>query len=153
MPNWPAVSWGPFLMRASDIQNPSEVYIYKEGNAFDSALWNNLLDTNPLQHPYFMGWHGKMRTHNLSFADGHAGPGLFETQTDVIDFSDDGYVIQDGSMAQMRGGTPYSQPDFVGVPVWKGGCINYRSIAPVLLRGANWRNSAQPATPVFISGS
>lgn len=149
-----AIGWGPYLRPYSQIPEPSLQYVYLDGNGFYGALWNHAnicacVAGVKHRHTSTWGWHGRNRTHNAAYADGHARPTLFEVRTDVDGFEEwAGRVTHSGNFA-LRGGTAHDFPYNPGGPLnpWEQDVA-----ATYCVQGAGWKNHSQPAPATWTGG-
>ena len=146
--------WGAMFRPYSQVPFPSEQYLYMDGNGFYAAFWNmanisgNVGGAEDLE-AYTWGWHGRNRTHNAAYVDGHAVPTLFEVRTDVTSFdSSTRQVVHTGNF-DLRGGTAYN---FIYAASEESGAWPHAAAAAFALKGPGWRNNSQPAPASWTAG-
>ncbi len=143
-------SFGPFLRQYSAIPTPSRVVTYLESNGFYAALWNYLGgEIDNAGEAYTFGWHGKPRQFNVSYADGHVNPALFEVRTNASGVSGVGQVTY-GPNYELRGGTVTNM--LYNTNLEDPNAYTFGDIGRYLVSGPWGVNHCQPAPYTYTPG-
>lgn len=142
-PGAPFYSIGPWLRPYTQIPVPNRVTMLKETKGFYASYWNNYIW--PTKSRYAWGNHGKIRTHNVAFVDGHAAAVKYEVRTDAVASGND---VQHTGTFELRGGrlelVDVPGPDDDGRPAF-----NFNEIAHLLFNGPGWQEHCFPAPPFY----
>jgi prepilin-type N-terminal cleavage/methylation domain-containing protein len=139
-------AWGVYFRKYENIPNPTKITAYIESKGFYSAFWNDREFEQ--ENSYVFGNHGKNRTHNVGFADGHANAVTFEVLDDVVGVSSTGQVLH-GNDYVLRGGTTSSFN--INIASADPNPPTFDQMDHLLLDGPGWQNHCQPAPPVYSS--
>ncbi len=136
---------GGWMRPMTQIPNPSRVLMISETKNLGNEYWNSWVFGGD---SYNWGWHGKIRTHNHSFADGHAQAAEFSVRTNVAGIVSE-IELSYGEF-ELRGG------DTVVVAVTGGNNLYHYTFGPpttsqvghLLMTGDGWVNHTFPAPGV-----
>ncbi|MCZ6652402.1 MAG: hypothetical protein O7D91_05175, partial [Planctomycetota bacterium] len=137
---------GAWMRPMSQIPNPSRVLMISETKNSGNEYWNGWQFGGDR---YNWGWHGKIRTHNHTFADGHARPVEFSVRTNVIDIVSE-IELSYGQFA-LRGGHTVVVSVTGGNNLyfsWTFGPPDATRIGHLLMTGDGWVNHTFPAPAV-----
>ena len=137
---------GAWMRPMSQIPNPSRVLLISETKNRSNEYWNGWEFEGD---NYNWGWHGKLRTHNHTFADGHARPVEFSVRTNVTGIASEIELIY-GQFA-LRGGHTVVVSVTGGNNLyfsWTFGPPTATRIGHLLMTGDGWVNHTFPAPAV-----
>ncbi len=140
---------GAWMRPMSQIPNPSRVLLISESKNRGNEYWNSWVFGGD---SYNWGWHGKIRTHNHAFADGHAQPVEFSVRTNVagiaseIELSYGQFALRGGHtvVVSVTGGNDAYFSWTFGPPVTT-------QVGHLLMTGDGWVNHTFPA-PALDTG-
>ena len=140
---------GAWMRPMSQIPNPSRVLLLSESKNRGNEYWNSWAFGGDR---YNWGWHGKIRTHNHTFADGHAQSVEFSVRTNVVDIASEIELEYDDF--SLRGGHTVVVSVSGGNNLhffWTFGPPVATQVGHLLMTGDGWVNHTFPA-PALDTG-